>query len=144
MSAPNEEGVDLDALDVRTGANAGFWLTLRDPVTNKPLPAKLHLLGMDSDKYKAKGHELQRRRQQELAADDKTRLTPEQIEARTGELLAAVTVGWSGLRRKGGGEFEYTGEARARELYQGWPWIYEQAHAAVLDRGNFLPGSARG
>jgi hypothetical protein len=134
------DGIELSALDTRAGANAGFWLKLRDPVKGKPLPARLKLLGMDSDRYRAKSHELQRRRQEELAQDPKARLTPDEIEARSMEIVAACTVGWEGLKHKGEA-LAFKDEASALELYRGWPWIFDQAQLAVLDRANFLPGS---
>ncbi len=142
MSA-QPDGLELEALDTRAGANAGFWLRLREPGKGKPVPARLRLLGMDSDRYREKSWELQRRRQQEAAEDPAGRLTPQQVEERTRELVAACTVGWEGLRVKGE-ELKYSGEPSAIELFRRWPWIFEQAHAAILDRANFLPGSASG
>lgn len=132
--------IDLAALDTRAGANQGFWLQLRHPATNVPIPPRLQLLGMDSDRYRAKSAELMRRRQDELARGARERLTPEELQSRNIELLAEVTAGWEGLRLDG--EPYVFAPGKAAELYTRWPWIYEQANVAVTDRANFLPGSA--
>ena len=135
-----QDNVDLGALDTRAGANAGFWLQLRHPGTNAPIAARLKLLGMDSQRYREKSNEMMRARQEELSRGAAQRLSPEEIERRNVELLVAVTVSWERLSLDGA-PYEYA-DGKARELYARWPWIYEQANQAVVDRGNFLPGSA--
>jgi hypothetical protein len=134
------DGIELSALDTRAGANAGFWLKLRHPVTHALLPGlRLKMLGMDSDRYQAKASELLRRRQEELARGAPQRITPEEHEERARELLAEAVVGWEGVKIDG--KVVEFSEARRLEILKRFPWIYEQANLAVVDRGNFLPGS---
>lgn len=142
MSALNGQDIDLAELDTKAGANEGFWLTLRHPISHRPLVQRLRLLGADSDRYQQKLYELQRRRQQELASGAAERLSPEDIHARAVELVAAVTAGWDALKFNGE-DLRYEGEASAAKLYRDFPWVYEQANLAVVQRANFLPGSAK-
>lgn len=136
MSAHAMDGVDLAALDIRKGAEAGFWLQLLDPVTREPIPAYLKLLGADAEACHLKWRALRRARQLLLFG----RGSEQEEFERLLDLLEAATVGWKGLRVDGQ-EHEFAAD-RVRGLYTRWRWMVDLADQAIGDRANFLPGSA--
>lgn len=132
--------MDLATLDTRKGAELGFSVELLHPKTGAPTGARVTVRGADSDIYEEKFRELQRQRLGTLARQRSARLDPDQIEADSIVLLAAVTAGWDGIEENGAAvQFN---EAAAQALYRRFPWIREQVDAAVHERGNFLPPGA--
>jgi hypothetical protein len=139
--------LDLDSLDLRKNADAGFALQLQHPTTGEPLPIWLQLLGRDSSAYQAKA------RAQQQAAFEKARrqgrnatVKLEDIQAQTLELLVVATVGWrtDGEVTLGGAPLPPFSAAAAREIYahEGLSWIRDQADAAIADRANFTKASS--
>lgn len=141
------ETFDLDTLNVRAGADAGFELQLLGPANGEPTPIFVRLLGRDSAAYQTKLREQQRRRTELLRRQGLKRLPDiEQMEADTIDLLVASTAGWRlerpvTLRGKPFPEFS---PAAARELYadDGFSWIRDQVDAAIADRANFMKASS--
>ena len=134
-------GIDLAALDTRKGADVGFHLALRHPISNEPLGLWIHLLGADSEAYQEQLREFRRRRADALKRNLRANLSAAEIEAEGLELLAAVTRGWSDNMTLEGEKLAFSPDA-ARKLYERFPWIREQADQGVHERANFLPGRA--
>jgi hypothetical protein len=132
--------MDLATLDLAAGAEAGVEVELTHPVTGRPLGAKLKLRGTDAPTYRAALLEQRRRRIEFMTKSGRDRLDPADLDAEALELLAAATVGWSGMTLDGK-PFDYSHE-NAATLYRRFGWVREQAAAAIADRANFLPRSA--
>ena len=140
MNPDTLDALDLDAVDMEGGANAGARCDLVHPTTGAPTGAWLQLLGADSDAYRERQRALQRKRMASVAKKWRLVLTPEEGEAEALDLLVAVTTGWGGLTA-GGQPLAFSAEA-ARALYTRRRWIREQAEEFIGDRANFLPKSA--
>lgn len=134
--------VDLSSLDTSRGAEQGFTVALTSPGTGEPLDIEIDVMGADSDQYKDRSRDIQRRRQKAMEKARKlTFASPEEVEADVVELLVAVTTGWRNVE-EGGKAVPFSGNA-ARELYRKYDWIREQVDAAINDRANFLPKAAK-
>lgn len=132
--------MDLATLDTRRGADGGFALLLRHPVTGQPIGASIRVLGKDSHAYQAKALELQRRRLDRARRSEGEIADPAMIRADATELLACCTSGWEGIELDG--EAFPCNEGNATALYERFTWIREQVDEAIHDRANFLPGAA--
>ena len=131
--------MDLETLDTRKGADAGFELHLTHPRTGEALPMVINLLGADSRVYQDAQRTQNRRRLAEAQKVRRMTLTPEALEADALELLVAVTRGWSGFTQ-GGKAVDCTPQ-NVQRIYTEFPWIREQVDLAIGDRANFLPSS---
>lgn len=142
MKDPKKEpaGFELSDLDTARGAEQGYELTLSHPKTGEPTPMKITVLGADSDAYREKVREFQRRRADRMNKNRRLSVTPDEIEAETLEMLVAVTTGWSGFTLDGAA-LPFSGD-NVRAIYRRFSWIREQVDQTVGDRANFLPKSA--
>jgi len=132
--------IDLSALDTRKGAEAGFELQLKHPVTGEILAGwLLKIRGYDAPAYQEVLREHQRRR---LERSRNKRITVEELEAESLEAAAVLVMGWPDQFNLEGQPFAWS-EANARALLGRFPWIREQVETGAADRGNFLPGSAK-
>jgi hypothetical protein len=135
---------DLNALDTVKAAEEGFVLEVRHPATGAVLSngdgtsVTLTLGGMDSRRAKTVERGALNRRLKQNSGRRST-VTAEDIEADALEVLAAITLGWSGFIVDGAA-IECTPE-NAKRVYRQWPWLREQAQAAAEDRSNFLKAS---
>ena len=132
--------MDLDTLDTRKGAEAGFDVHLKHPKTNAPIGAVIRVVGADAEAYQQKTLEQQRDRMQQVARQGRILVEPEQQEEQGLALLAAATLSWSGITVRGV-TLEFSQSAAAK-LYREFPWIREQVDEAIHTRANFLPRSA--
>lgn len=135
-------GLDLSALDVKTGAEQGFKLELHHPTSGAPLGFWVLILGADSDAYQEQMREFRRRSMERLKRDQRAKLSDEEAEEQSLEVLVAVTRGWSENMKLDGALLPFSAE-NARKLYadKRLPWIPEQIYRGLHDRGNFLPGN---
>ena len=135
--------MDLSQLDTAAGAEAGFALTLTHPVTKAPLDITITVRGEDAAGYQEAVQQLLKQRDELLARTKEKDLTREQKEQMTVELLAAATIGWQGVEWNGA-PYAFSPE-NARRLYghPGFKWLRQQVDAAIADRANFLPGTAK-
>ena len=135
---------NISSLDSREAAGAGKPMTVRHPVSGEPLytdatetekgrPVTITLLGSDSAIAEKIQREAQRRR---LKKGFGHKTTPEELDAETLNLLAALTVAWDGIGNADG-EIECTTE-NAKQVYRDFPWIKKQVDEYVVDLGNFL------
>lgn len=133
--------MDLKDLNTRAKADRGADLHLRHPGDGSPLlgddgkPWAITLYGRDSAVF-AREERAAATRRLERAQRGEIR-TPQEVEAEGLELLVACTKGWSGNILLDGQALVFS-PAKARELYQGWPWIREQVDAFVGVRANYL------
>lgn len=135
---------DLKDLDTVAAADLGSTLEIRHPTTGAVLAngdgrsVTLTLAGMDSSRAKrTERAALDRRLKQ--SAGRRSAVTATDIDSDSLEVLASVTLSWSGFVVDGQ-EIECTPE-NAKRLYKQWPWLREQAQAFVEDRANFLKAS---
>jgi hypothetical protein len=141
----------LAPIDTRTGSSTGATLTVLNldgaPLLNSlGQTHTLHLLGPDSDVYARAMHDLTQRRINEAAAaadrgEKPTPADPISARADASDVLARCTRNWAGFLDGAGEPIPFTLDA-ARELYNRFPLIREQADAFVSRRANFLPVSS--
>lgn len=159
-----EQRLVLSAFDLRGMAGQGYELQLIHPITGAPLAAYITVLGVDSEAYKSKLREQQRRRtdimierkerlQRRVGQKRFQRMTPEsllaeagptdeEMEADTIELLASLTTGWRGIFREEAAEEVPFSHAEAVKLYGEFEWIRLQVGQAMQNRENFFRESA--
>jgi hypothetical protein len=136
--------MDLSNLDLQPSADQGSDLHLEHPVTGEKLyfgeaddrkPMTIRLVGRDSKRFRRKEAEILNR----TMAKQSRKASVESSEENGIELLAACTIGWSGIAF--GGEEVAFSEKAAAELYAkpGYKWIREQVDRFIAERANFFP-----
>ena len=117
-----------------------FRLVLRHPATQQELAVKsgapmyIDVYGAHTEQYKR----ITRQWQNEALRNRKAKMTAEQLESRSTELLAACTVGWN-LEDENDKPVPFS-VATARELYasKDSPWIRPQVDEAIHEAANFV------
>lgn len=134
--------MDLKQLDTRAGAERGFDVHLKSPATGADLGIIITVRGADSAAYQDKAsQQAQARLERNLRRGKLGASSPDEMRQEALELLAAMTTGWHGLEEDGAAvPFS---EAAALRIYDHYPWLREQIDAAIHDRANFLPPSAK-
>jgi hypothetical protein len=136
--------LDLDALDTKKGAEAGFEVQIMHPQTNAALPIWITVLGTDSDQYQTLMQKQQQRRADKMVRGRRLQLpASDEVEEDNLDLLAAVTKNWRTDCDLDGKPFPEFSSAAARSLYKRFRWMREQVESAIGDRANFLPKSAK-
>ena len=130
--------IDLNDLNLTEKAEQGADMVLEHPVTGEPLsqdgkPITIKLAGTDSSAYRKKQRTLQNNRLQKLSRGKKILGSS---EAEDCDLLAACTLGWSGITE--GGKAIPHSHAAAAALYIKHGWIREQVDLFIADRANFF------
>ena len=135
--------MDLSTLSTKQLSEEGSVLTLLDPRTDEPLvnpdgsSVMITLSGMDGQRYRDHQRRIQNRRLKGLGrGKSKIDLDAEEMEKEALELLAACTIGWSGIDGKDGNPLPFT-TANAELLY-GESWIRIQVDQFIGDRQNFF------
>lgn len=137
--------MNLNQYKLTERAESGSNVVIVDPYTSEPIKQDngsavvIRVLGKDSTAFRKKEHEIAarisnrhiRRKGKDITADDL-----DIADREKSELLAAVTVGWSGIDL-GNGPVEFSQNA-ARELYNEHNWIRDQVDVFVGDRANFF------
>lgn len=125
--------MDLTALDVKAASEKGAVLHLKHPMTGEKLfdgdePVTVTVIGRDSPSVRSAMLDIERRK---AKGEDITK------EDEGLELLAVVTLGWSGIEFDGKA-LEYS-KSNARKLYSDprTDWIGEQVGPFALNRRNF-------
>lgn len=134
--------LDLAALDTTKGAEQGFELQLRHPVSGAPLPLWITIVGTDSDVYQEALRAQQRKRMALLKRGRRHQLTPEDLEEDSLDLLAAASRSWRSEMKLDGQDFPPFSPAAVKQLYKRFKWSREQVDQAMGDRADFLPRSA--
>jgi len=136
MSDGRINGYDLAELDTRAGSSAGAQIDLRHPGTDQPLGMWVRIMGPDADETQKIARDINRRRREVLAKDRRTERSSEEHVADDIEFLVAVSIAW--LLVLDGAEVEFS-KARAREVYERFPWIRRQLNLEAYNFANFLP-----
>lgn len=137
--------MDLSQFDTEKAAEQGALCHLVNPATNEKLyqddksPVGIQVHGSDSSKYRKAQRTLNNKRLENQFKKRSQKITMEQLEEDSLELLVAVTVGWQGIVVDGE-PLEFS-EKNCRELYTRFTWIREQVDEFVTDRSNFLGNS---
>lgn len=126
--------MDLATLD--TTAVESVPMRLKHPGTGQVLDTVLHVVGVDSDRYREKARQISNRR---INSKQKRMLTIEEVEADNDSLLVSCIVGWDNVTIDGE-KVEFSLES-AKKLIQRFRWIREQIDEFVGDRANFLPNA---
>ena len=122
-------------------------LELLHPVTRQPMrngdgrTAYIDHYSADSEIARKQQRTVQRRR---LAMRGRMKLTPEELEAETIDILAALTVDWYLVDLNGHAIDLPFSQDNARRLYAnpGVTWLREQLDESTADRANFSQGSS--
>ena len=137
-TAPEVAGTDLSSLDTAALSNKGFDVHVFNPKTQKETGIVITVLGQDSDAYKAVQRK-QAARSLHAALNTGPKREQKMVDAAEDnipEILAATTVGWTGIRLNGK---EYPFNAgNALNLYENYPLVRDQVLEAQRDRSNFL------
>lgn len=131
--------VDLSTLDTVAGANNGFDVVIYHPGTLANLGITISVLGKDSDEFQKVSRKHQKKRLDRLSKGGfrgMAGLSAEESERDGLELLAACTMGWTGVVLDGK-DVPFSTE-NAIDIYTRFPWIREQVDIAMGDRSNFL------
>ena len=130
--------MDLAKLDLTEHANNGATMDVMHPITGEPLldangfHVTVTLLGADSTKMR---QEMSNRAKKQLASKNKPVNNIEEAEKLSAELLAVITVSWSGITENGQ-EIECNRE-NAINVYKKYSWLRQQVDAFTTDRANF-------
>ena len=112
-------------------AEEGVWMEVEDPNGN-PLGVHLKLAGTDSEAYQKQ----LRKQQDKMLKRGNFKISAEEAENNSLNLLVACTLAWEGV--------EYSGEElecnkdNARWLYKTFGFIRDQVDEFIGDRANFL------
>lgn len=136
--------MDLFKLSAAQTGSKAVSMPVRHPATLLPMidettkePITISLVGKDSAEYTSAFRSISDDRlDNSVNQGTRPRLNTAQMEHEGIKLLAAVTKGWSHIR-KGDAEHPFS-EPNAVELYQSLPWLKEQVDAFVNNRANFL------
>lgn len=136
--------MDLSQYD--TAKDEGAVMQLRHPGTDQPLldgeaPITITLISRDSNQFQSLQRKVTNRRLQRAGKAGKLKVSIEEIEEDSIDLLVAATKGWQGIEFKGS-VLPYSPE-NARVLYEALPWVKEQVDAFINDRSNFLGNSSK-
>jgi len=130
--------MDLAKLNLTEQANLGATMEVVHPITGEPLldsngeKVTITLLGVDSTVMR---QAMSDRAKKQLAAKSKQSISLDEAEKMSAELLAKITLSWSGLTENGQPiEFSY---ANAVDLYTKYSWIRQQVDSFTTDRANF-------
>jgi dienelactone hydrolase len=136
----SDKTFDLTQIDSVSMAEEGAPLEIVHPLTRQKMGITIVLRGADSTTYREKQLVALRKRmedQQRKGASTEPQQILKKAEGAAVEILAACTVGWTGVEERGK-EIAFS-EAAAKDVYTRYPVIREQVSAFIEDRRNFLP-----
>jgi hypothetical protein len=120
----------------KDGANSGATVSIPSPVDGTDTGFTIRILGKDSDVYRKVEASQRERAVRSANITGSFKVTPEQIEQNSLDLLVACTVGWEGLEDESGNKIPFTPEA-AYDLYQQSPYVREIVDKSITDRSLF-------
>jgi hypothetical protein len=131
----------LEGTDTVAASEAGSWLVLRDPFTDRPIvvdgePLRLKLAGPDSDRYQKMIDENQERLGKARSLSPTGRVETEALNRITAETMAQMVLDWSGFRDDAGTAMPCTPD-NVERLFRYRPRLRMQAFAFVTDIANF-------
>lgn len=133
--------MDLNDINLAAQAEQGAELTLEHPVTGEKIEGMtITLAGSDAKAFRSKQKEIQAARLAKMLKKKGAGL--QNSDEEEAELLASVTLGWSGIVV--GGEKIKFSYAAAKKLYLDHNWIKEQVDEFVGNRANFFTMPSKG
>lgn len=129
--------MDLSNFDLVSQANEASVMTVTHPITGQEMtddngePVTITLLGAESTVLKS---ELRKRAKKAIQSGKKN-IDIEQVEREAADMLAALTVSWTGLSENG--EPLVFSKQAASEIYFKYSWLRDQVDSFVNDRQNF-------
>lgn len=127
---------NLKKLNTKDSANRGTTIEVPDPTDGTPSGFKITILGKDSDAYR-RVEASQRERAIRMANTTGTfRVSPEQIEHNTLELISCCVVGWEGLEDENGQSIPFNQE-NLKSLLNESPYVKEILDRNIGDRSIF-------
>ena len=126
--------MELSTFDTVTLSEAGVDIPLKDIKTGRPTEVTFRVHGMDSEAFQQAKTEMARGIAD--AMESGATLTAARRTELASEMLAACTLGWSGVT-VGGVELPFS-TAAARDVYMRFPAVREQINQAIGDRANFV------
>lgn len=128
--------MDLQNLDLASGANKGATMVVEHPITGEVLmnngkEAKIHVLGLESDVANE-----YIRQQAQKNINRRTKMSYNEAETGSINMLAKMITGWENIIDVGV-EVEFNVE-NARNLLTKYKWLRQQVDAFVSDRANFF------
>lgn len=139
--------------DLRAAAEAGAWMTVRDPHSQEELgerddkgkivkPTRIKIKGMDSLSYEESVARSAFLAQQQTVPP-KNQLTERHLfdsmqrtKKSRAEELASITITWEGFTLEGE-PYEFSYE-NAVHVYTKWSWIADQLSKFFIERSNYL------
>lgn len=127
--------MDISTVKIADNADIGAVLTVLHPATGVETDIKIRLSGTDSSIYR---NWLIRSVNKKANTKKQKKVSFEEAEQSSTELLAALTLSWEGIEA-GGKELKFTHEA-AVDLYAdpNMKWLREQVDEFVGERSNFF------
>lgn len=128
--AKSEAGVTFPIISLKTG----------EAMVNCGVPVTITVKGPDSVAYRDALRAIDRKRVELVRDAPNGELTTAQQDALQSEMIAAVTVAWTGMLSKDGQEAPCTRE-NAQALYMRFPAIRDQIAIRADNRRNFTTAS---
>jgi hypothetical protein len=125
--------MELKQFDTVAACEKGRELTIKD-VEGIETDIVFKIVGVDSKVYRTENAKLQAKLK--LAEKRGRELELDEVEAEWCRVLAKCTLGWNNFTKDG--EPIPFSEAKAAEIYEGYPLIKAQVFAALFDRAAFL------
>lgn len=129
--------LNLSTVDHRSNAETGVSFEIIDRDTKKKTGAVITVLGSDSSQWMSIYDEIQ----STYTIAETGQVVKKSWSERNSDsakMLAAVTIGWTGLAiGEGGKEFAFSYD-NAVKMYEQYSFIANQAHAAIHNRELFL------
>lgn len=122
--------MELAKLCTADAHEQGAAVDIAHPVTGEKTDVKITIRGVDSASFR----KITRDHRKKLAEKG----SEERLEELSCDMLASLTIGWSGITQDGE-PVPFTTDA-ARTLYMKSPGIREQVDKFVVDRRNFTTG----
>ncbi len=138
---------DLSSFDTTKLADDGAVMVLCDPIDGRELTDEesgeavtLTLIGQDAKEYQREVHKATNKRLNKRVTKGRIKLSAEEIEGDSLELLIKCTKSWAHITVDG--ESLEFAQKNVRMLYERFPWIREQVDEFTTDRSNFLGNSS--
>lgn len=125
-------GFDLEVLE----QNDTAVIQLVHPSTGDEIGASVTVYGQDSEIFRAESRKAESKYTEYSRRNRGKFMPPEHREALDKSKIVACTKSIDGLNYKGQPITD------AKDVYDRFPWVYEQAVQGIMERANFIKGSS--
>ena len=126
--------MDIEDLYTQQDHDKGAEINILHPVTEEPTDIFIKVVGVDSKRWR-KGKAEVAKKLGKMKAEE---IQDYDMDSLSSECLAAATIGWRGVEKKGK-EIEFS-ESECAKLYQFSPFVYHQVNEFIAKRVNFTKG----